>query len=54
MPIPKLERFTSKGSEEGFALIEERLAKYETEDPNTARYSRVGVNVHINTLMMPV
>lgn len=44
-PTPEPRRFTSKGLAEGFALIEEGLAKFEAEDPNIARYTKVARGV---------
>lgn len=40
-PAPESERFTSKGLADGFALREEGLAKFEAEDPNLDRYTKV-------------
>jgi hypothetical protein len=37
---PESKRFTIKNLAEVFAMIEERLAKFEAEDFNTARYGR--------------
>ncbi|KAK7068048.1 hypothetical protein SK128_013763 [Halocaridina rubra] len=36
---PELKRFTTRELEESFALTEEGLAKFEAQDPNTARGS---------------
>lgn len=42
---PKPKRFTTKELADGFALTEEGLAKFEDQDPNTARYTRVAKGV---------
>ncbi|KAK7073931.1 hypothetical protein SK128_023632 [Halocaridina rubra] len=45
MPTLGPKRFISKSMEEGLALIEEGLAKFEAEDFNTARYTKVARGV---------
>ncbi|KAK7067801.1 hypothetical protein SK128_025746 [Halocaridina rubra] len=42
---PEPNRFTSKVMEEKFTLIEEWLAKFEAEDPSTARFTTVAREV---------
>uniref|UniRef100_A0A3P8SAK2 HTH CENPB-type domain-containing protein n=1 Tax=Amphiprion percula TaxID=161767 RepID=A0A3P8SAK2_AMPPE len=42
---PEPRGFTSKGLADGFALIEEGLAKFEAEDPNIARHTKVARKV---------
>ncbi|XP_057675424.1 tigger transposable element-derived protein 1-like [Corythoichthys intestinalis] len=40
-PIPEPKKFTCKNLAAGFLLIEEGLAKFQAEDPDTNRYARV-------------
>ncbi|KAI8781786.1 tigger transposable element-derived protein 1 [Biomphalaria glabrata] len=41
IPTPEPKRFTKQGLAGGFSLIEEGLSRFEAEDPNMERYTRV-------------
>ncbi|KAK0056906.1 tigger transposable element-derived protein 1 [Biomphalaria pfeifferi] len=45
IPTPEPKRFTRQGLAGGFALIEEGLSRFEAEDPNMERYTRVARGV---------
>ncbi|CAJ0924715.1 unnamed protein product [Ranitomeya imitator] len=45
MPTPELKTFTRQGLAGGFALIQEGLSRFEAEDPNMERYTRVARGV---------
>lgn len=45
IPTPEPKRFTRQGLAAGFALIQEGLSRFEAEDHNMERYTRVGRGV---------